>query len=240
MAANTITIVTVVVATETMVAYSFACVITAQAIAVAIADAAGMAGTTVATAITATIATTVTTTVPTPFAATVAAVATRMVALAGICGGVVGFGQAGHFLSTFLGVRSTDHRAQGDAHALGDLAPAHALAALPQHPAECGRELGGRRVGDALLGQRGFGQPEGDVDIAVAQLAGAGRQAGRGLRRIRAMGVGLQRDQAAGAQAIDQRLGIFGRAGKAGVAGGQLAGCDGGAGRGMGDQGSAA
>ena len=42
MAANSITIVTVVVATETTVADSFACVITAQAIAVAIADAAGM------------------------------------------------------------------------------------------------------------------------------------------------------------------------------------------------------
>ena len=59
MAAIIITIITIVVATDTTIADSFACVITAQAIAVAIADAAGMAGPTVATAVTAAIATTI-------------------------------------------------------------------------------------------------------------------------------------------------------------------------------------
>ncbi len=75
MAANTITIVTVVVATETMVADGFACVIAAQACATAIAaDAARMAGitaatmtTAVTTTVTATIATAVTTTTTTIF-----------------------------------------------------------------------------------------------------------------------------------------------------------------------------
>ena len=42
MAAITVTIATVVVATDATVANSFACVITAQAFAVAFADAAGM------------------------------------------------------------------------------------------------------------------------------------------------------------------------------------------------------
>jgi glycerol-3-phosphate O-acyltransferase len=69
LAAITVTIATVVVATDAMVPDGSACVIAAQAIAAAIADATGMTGTTLATAttmataVTTAIATTVTTTI---------------------------------------------------------------------------------------------------------------------------------------------------------------------------------
>ncbi|RON19383.1 hypothetical protein BK662_02025 [Pseudomonas frederiksbergensis] len=78
MAAVTITLATVVVATDAMIPDGSACVIAAQAIAAAIADTAGMTGTTLAatttmaTAVTAAIATTVTTATATAVTTTTA------------------------------------------------------------------------------------------------------------------------------------------------------------------------
>src|SRR5438132_12337987 len=76
----------------------------------------------------------------------------------------------GHALDFFRSRLRALHVAELDAHRMRDLAPAFALRALPEYVVERGLQLVRRRLGDALLLQRGFRERERVLDVAVAQL----------------------------------------------------------------------
>src|SRR2546426_1156268 len=113
-------------------------------------------------------------------------------------------GHALDFLRPGLGAL---HVAQLEAHRMRDLAPALAVRALLQHAGKRGLQLLGSRLRDALLLQRGFGERERVVDVAVAHLLEPWVEAPVAQFRYEDLGVVLRAGE--NGVALRQRVGVL-------------------------------